>query len=255
MTNPLAEVIGAISAYDSTDVVAAAGALQLLPENAEHIVRLEALAHASASAKVSPHNAKILPAVLVERSGESAIKVVFTSTFHSLVRQPDNSADRELLHSLLGVLITERTDTAGKNEANVLGDKVAPLGLKKKLLSFNTGADPALDARGLPPYRGVQKYQIGKLLDSVGEHLAAIERPVGVIADGERTTVLNDIVGFCYGRLRDLVASLAEEGVLEFVIKQHEAILHRQSLGKATIARSNCLSLSPLSVRFCLRRG
>lgn len=177
-----------------------------------------------------------LPAVLVERSGESLIKVVFTSTFHGLVRRPDNSADRELLQSLLGVLITERTDTAGKNEANVLGDKVAPLGLKKKLLSFNTGADPALDARGLPPYRGVQKYQVGKLLDSVGEHLAAIKRPVGVIADGQRTTVLNDIVGFCYGRLRDLVASLAEEGVLEFVIKQHEAILHRQALGKATIA-------------------
>ena len=134
------------------------------------------------------------------------------------------------------MLITERTDTAGKNEASVLVDKVAPLGLKKKLLSFNTGADPALDARGLPPYRGVQKYQIGKLLDSVGEHLAAIKHPVGVIADEERTTVLNDIVGFCYGRLRDLVASLAGEGVLEFVIKQHEAILHRQALGKATIA-------------------
>lgn len=177
-----------------------------------------------------------LPAVLVERSAESTIKVVFTSTFHSLVRQPDNGADRELLKSLLGALITERTDTAGKNEANVLVDKVAPLGLKKKLLSFNTGADPALDARGLPPYRGVQKHQIGKLLDSVGEHLGAIMRPVGVIADGERTTVLNEIVGFCYGRLRDLVNSLAEEGVLEFVIKQHEAILHRQALGKATIA-------------------
>jgi hypothetical protein len=58
MSNSLSEVLTAISPYDSADLVATAGALQLLPENAEHIVRLEALAHASASIPVSPIVAK-----------------------------------------------------------------------------------------------------------------------------------------------------------------------------------------------------
>ena len=51
MSSPLSEVLTAISHFDSADLVATAGGLQLLPENAEHVVRLEALAHAAASLK------------------------------------------------------------------------------------------------------------------------------------------------------------------------------------------------------------
>src|SRR5215469_15356523 len=42
----------AISHFDSADLVASAGGLQLLPDNAEHIVRFEALAPAAASLKL-----------------------------------------------------------------------------------------------------------------------------------------------------------------------------------------------------------
>jgi len=70
----------------------------------------------------------------------------------------------------------------------------------------------------------------------VGEHLAAAQLAIGPIPDPDRTAVLNNIVGFCYSKLENLIASLAEEGVLQFVMQQHEAILHRQALGRSTIA-------------------
>jgi hypothetical protein len=59
MSNSLSEVLAAISHFDSADLVASAGALQLLPENAGHIVRLEALGHAAASLTTS--NNRISP--------------------------------------------------------------------------------------------------------------------------------------------------------------------------------------------------
>jgi hypothetical protein len=80
----------------------------------------------------------------------------------------------------------------------------------------------------------------------VGGHLAATKAPVGPIDDSKRVEVVNGIVEFCYRKLEELVASLAQEGVLEFVIGQHEAIVQRQALGKATIAtRLACFGNHP----------
>jgi hypothetical protein len=59
MPNSLSEVLAAIPPFDPADLTATAGGLQLLPENADHIVRLEALAHASASVAPSKSAKKI----------------------------------------------------------------------------------------------------------------------------------------------------------------------------------------------------
>ena len=47
--SPLAAVRERLSTFDSSDLAAAAGALQLVPENADRLIRLEALAHLAAS--------------------------------------------------------------------------------------------------------------------------------------------------------------------------------------------------------------
>ncbi len=44
MPNTLTEVLAVVSPFDPADLTATAGGLQLLPDNADHIVRLEALA-------------------------------------------------------------------------------------------------------------------------------------------------------------------------------------------------------------------
>src|SRR5690242_19132591 len=59
MSKPLEEITKSISPYDSADLVATAGALQLLRENAAHIVRLDGLAHAAASLNPASRRANI----------------------------------------------------------------------------------------------------------------------------------------------------------------------------------------------------
>ena len=45
VTNPLNDVRAALAAYDPTDTLAAAAALQLVPDNADCLIRIEAVAH------------------------------------------------------------------------------------------------------------------------------------------------------------------------------------------------------------------
>src|SRR5579884_341770 len=47
--NLLAALVGKLAPYDPVDVLAAIAGLQLLPENADHALRLEAFAHAAAA--------------------------------------------------------------------------------------------------------------------------------------------------------------------------------------------------------------
>jgi hypothetical protein len=65
-TNPLASLDAALSVFDRADLLSAVAGLQLLPANAERVVRLEALAHRIAclptgrSRRVAPHSLRDL---------------------------------------------------------------------------------------------------------------------------------------------------------------------------------------------------
>jgi hypothetical protein len=68
-TNPLASLDAAVSVFDRVDLLSAVAGLQLLPENAERVVRLEALAHrvaclpAHRSRRIAPHSLRELCAL------------------------------------------------------------------------------------------------------------------------------------------------------------------------------------------------
>src|SRR5260370_21942279 len=55
----LLPVVRALSPYEPWDVLATIAGLQLLPENADRTVRLEALAHAAASLETDPAKPRI----------------------------------------------------------------------------------------------------------------------------------------------------------------------------------------------------
>ncbi len=57
----LADIVKAVAAYEPTDLLTAVGGLQLIPENAERAIRLEALAHAIASLPNDPNKPAISP--------------------------------------------------------------------------------------------------------------------------------------------------------------------------------------------------
>ncbi|PYS91705.1 MAG: hypothetical protein DMF64_11520 [Acidobacteria bacterium] len=152
----------------------------------------------------------------------------------------DNRGERDLMRALLraiGELLPTQEGPALSEEAiSSILELHAPLGLKKKMLLIAPDSELDLDPRGLPHVRKLQKSDDNELLDELGKHLRTKERlDVGPIPDGERTNLLQKVVGFYYAELQKLVASLRPEGLQEWLIRYHEANVnatanHKQSL-------------------------
>jgi len=148
----------------------------------------------------------------------------------------DNTGERELMRRVLQAINDLAAGLAGvqswlTSEAiNAIIDRHAPLGQKKKLTIVDLDYDRRLDPSGVPRPRTVQRYDINRCLDEVG-HYMANQRGVtpGPVKPSQRTVVLQDVVAFYYSQLQAVVASLRPEGLLEWLIDHHEAIVHEQA--------------------------
>jgi hypothetical protein len=126
-------------------------------------------------------------------------------------------------------------------------DRLAPLGLKKKIFYLNLGQMPQLDRRGLPDPRHVQQVDKNALLDPIGEHFREDQHfEVGQIEPARIPKVINDIVKFCYDEFSAIVASLSPNGLLEWLVERHESNVSSAANSRLTIAtRIACFGRSP----------
>ncbi|OZH52449.1 hypothetical protein AFK68_24250 [Hydrocoleum sp. CS-953] len=166
--------------------------------------------------------------------------------------QVDNSAEREMMKYIL----TGFRELLPEQEQENLSDEIIskiieihpPLGLKKQIIYLDSSINPELDPKKLPAYQKVQKADINKLLDDLGDYLNSVKKyPQGKIPENERTKFLNnEVFGFFYSKLKKLVASLNPENLLENLISYHEAIVHQVNEHRLTIpTRLACFSSIP----------
>jgi len=189
--------------------------------------------------------------VLVDIHADTAsgtLDVIISSSVSSLLQSSDNSGERQLMQHILGGLRELLPDGEGENLSDsviaTIIDCHAPLGIKKKLFFLNSAINPDLDNSGLSPYRKVQEADEDELLDELGNYLSLVEKlQEGSIPDNQRTVVLQKAVGFFYCELKKLVASLNPEGLLEYLIAYHEAIVYEVAEHRLTIpTRLACFS-------------
>jgi hypothetical protein len=152
----------------------------------------------------------------------------------NLCSGPDNSGERELMSRVLGGIkgLLSRDDTPLLSDGAIEEalNRHAPLGLKKKLLILDSGANIELDAADLPRFRAVQEADTNEVLDEVGDFLQKeMNLHLGPIADVDRTGILKEVVDFCYRLLKRSVASHSAEGVLETLIAYNERIVQRSA--------------------------
>ncbi|HEX5247800.1 MAG TPA: hypothetical protein VFW41_11795 [Gaiellaceae bacterium] len=163
------------------------------------------------------------------------------------IARSDNALDRVLVRALVESL-AQLSNAAAPTAEQVtdIVDRVAPLGLKKKISSFHTAADPRLDDTGLPDYRGVQEPNNSLLLDDVG---AALEQRGFVEGDLDRADAqraLHATVAFLFERLEATVASLSPDGLLETLVAQAEAVVsHQAQRDHAVPTELHCFSTVP----------
>jgi hypothetical protein len=176
------------------------------------------------------------------------LRVNFTRGIDSLLARADNLGEREMMrHVLRGLrsLLTPE-DQEGLSDqviASIL-DRHAPLGVKKKLLLFDSRTVPEILRDGLPTYRPLQKADENELLDELGDYLMNVkELEIGPIPDDQRTSVLRDAVGFFYEELERFVATLSPDGLLEWLVAHQEAVTRNSSFNQLTIpTRLACFS-------------
>lgn len=174
------------------------------------------------------------------------LRAGITSLFYSA----DNVGERHFMRVILraiGELLSLNDRGLGEESITAILDLHAPRGLKKKLLLIDPSSEPDLDTRRLPRIRKLQKSDKSQLLDELGEHLrTGMKLNVGPIPDDERTDVLQKVVGFYYNKLQNLVASLQPDGLLEWLVKYHEAIVTETAIHKQSIpTRLACFSSIP----------
>jgi hypothetical protein len=173
------------------------------------------------------------PPFTVATDGRCRVLVQLRPPVVELVATADNRGERELMRAIVVAL----SDLAAANwpaaRVGELIDRVAPLGVKKKMIALDIGADVRLDPRNLPPLRLLSAADVEAALDDVGAHLA--ERyPVAAVAAEERTRVLGLAVAFHFAEIERLVAELSPDGLLERLVAANEAIVAEQARSDLT---------------------
>jgi hypothetical protein len=189
------------------------------------------------------------PAITVAAgSGHAQLLVCFNPAMDMLLARADNHGEREMMRHVLrglrGLLPAEDHGRLSDQVIDTILDRHAPLGVKKKLLFFDSRSVPEILPDGLPTYRALQKADENELLDELGDYLMEVKGlGIGLIPDVERTSVLRDAVGFFYEELERLVATLSPDGLLEWLVAHQEAATRDSAFNQLTIpTRLACFS-------------
>jgi hypothetical protein len=195
--------------------------------------------------KVGGENGLIV--TTIDRSTKS-IRLSLQAGISTLFNTGNNYGERECLRCMLQGLreILQVEDGLTDQKITSIIDHVAPLGLKKMVFLLDMRRLPELDPRGIPHYRPVQEGDVEDVLDRVGKYLRdSCNLPEGPVPDGERNSVLKEAVGFCYRELQQMVRSHRPEEFLEFLMREHEAVIRENAYRKLTIpTRIACFEMA-----------
>jgi hypothetical protein len=176
------------------------------------------------------------------------VRVTFRAPMKFLLQGADNTGEREMMRQLLrelaNLLLVDEAGLLSEQAIQTILDRHAPVGVKKKILFFDTNSVPEIVPDGLPPYRGLQRADENELLDELAVHLESNEGlAVGPVPDNLRTSLLQTVVGFFYGEVQRLVATVQPEGLLEWLVSHQEAAIREQVFHQLTIpTRLACFS-------------
>jgi hypothetical protein len=192
------------------------------------------------------------PAFSLHADAEAArLRIVMGANVSRMLQGPNNAGEREMMRMVLRgcrqFLTTDATNLLTEDSIREIIDRHAPLGMKKKLLFFESSAVPEIIRDGLPDYRPLQEADENELLDELGEHLMRCEGlTIGPISSDRRTVVLQTAVTFFYEQLRSLVATLDPGGLLEWLVGRDEATIRHSVFHALTIpTRLACFSSEP----------
>lgn len=166
-----------------------------------------------------------------------------------------NKGERYVVHALCELLreVLPGVDFPA-TEASL--DQVAPLGLKKKMLLFSSGASVQFFKEpDLPPPRLMHEADVSDVLDEAGERLAS-QCPTGDIDAEDRTKVLNRFVEEVFGDIQVTLRRVSPSSLLEGLIALNESLLRAEAQRTLTLpTRLQCFPIEDEIVQELVREG
>lgn len=151
----------------------------------------------------------------------------------AVVYASDNRGETSILDGILsglGDMLVGHgfENTLTKDERQMVLDRHAPLGRKKKLVRTTTVGRASLVPKGLVPFRTLQSYNVEQQLDDLVNELKCTP-PSGILADVEQCkSVCGELVDIYLSRLKELLSKFSWESLLTTFVAQHEAYCHRR---------------------------
>lgn len=183
------------------------------------------------------------------------LRIVMGANVSRLLQGPNNAGEREMMRVIVEgccqLLPNDAKHLLSAESIQQIIDRHAPLGVKKKLLFFESNSVPEIIRDGLPPYRSLQEADENELLDELGDHLRRCEGlTIGPISNDRRTATLQKAVAFFYEELCSLVATLDPNGLLEWLVARDEATIRHSVFHAMTIpTRLACFGSEPEMIK------
>lgn len=196
-------------------------------------------------------NSSSPPLQIITNKSTGVLQVNLGAGITDQFAEAENSGEREFMRQILAGF---RSFLSEENQAKLSDESIdqvieayMPLGLKKKFLIIDSGNSPELMNEGLPKYREIEAPDVEELLDDLGYYLRTQENlGLGKLPDQQRTHILQKVVNYFYTQFQRLVDTLNPEGLLEWLITQHEAGIAEKAHYQLTIpTRLACFSSEP----------
>ena len=163
----------------------------------------------------------------VDYSGDSSTIIMsWTPAAFRFMNSVSNKNEKEMMASIF-----KQFEARSKYNFNwELFDKVFDNPLKKKFFSLDYITTPYLR----PIHGHIQKIRAedeNQLLDEIGTHfLATDEWNYGRVPDGLRASLANQVVGYLYSLLQEMIAAVKPDGLFEIVCFDLEKIMYNLML-------------------------
>ncbi|WP_282125251.1 YecA family protein [Marinifilum flexuosum] len=179
--------------------------------------------------------------------GDNEIFITIPSSINPYLYGADNEGERVLLNQLLNgfnqLLISKKKANIEEDRIEQIIDKVAPLGVKKKIFLIDTADNLLLDPSNLIEYRYIQNYDISVVLDGIVPGLGKLCPEIGDIrAKADKTKLTRNIVmRFLLPKLQSTICQYQNDTLLQRLFSLNESLIwKREDLRIKTPTRIAC---------------
>lgn len=171
--------------------------------------------------------------IRIEKSGRH-YNLVWTPKAYNQMCCKTNAKEKELCQMLLDILNNDAYEpTAYEDRLDKLFDNP----MRRKMFSLDFQDKPYYKPILFPTNRVVREEDEDYLSDIIGQSILKSGKwTYGVIPDGKRTIIANEVVGMLYKMLQEEIAALSSDHLVEAIYVDLEGVLYKRMLAEKNYA-------------------